>query len=160
MVEFRRARPGAVDIKRRVLTVSGTQQGMSKLQSERVIVALSKLALAHLTHTPITEVHHGCCVGADEQMHELIRRHFPSIKIHGHPSDIPEKTQWDILEDCDVKNPPAPPLTRNKWMIDVSYYLIAAPMQPRNVTRSGTWATIRYALKKLNPVNIYVFPNS
>lgn len=118
---------------------SGTQQGMTEEQIKAVIKAL-------VYAIQITEVHHGDCIGADDQFHEVIRRIDPGrmIKIIGHPaSDVaPEKRAH---KECDELCDPAPALQRNRIIVDRCTYLIAAPKTALEMRRSGTWSTIRYA---------------
>lgn len=147
-MEHRRARPGALARLRQVATFTGTQRGMTAYQIKEILQVFPPLN--------ILELHHGCCIGADVQMHKLVRQHFPTVKIIGHPSNIEDKTDWLTLADCDEKNPSAPPLTRNMWMVDMSYHVIAAPFQKKNTQRSGTWSTIRYAVRQHGPARVHI----
>lgn len=53
-----------------------------------------------------------------------------------------------------VIHPVAPPLERNKRMVDHAEFLIAAPRTVHEHQRSGTWATVRYARTVNRPVVI------
>lgn len=108
---------------------------------------------------PITAVHHGCCVGADCQFHELafqIGRHVDVIKWPcNHPTDRRECEGGRFAPQCfDPDNLPKP-LDRNRWMVDQADVVIAAAPTSHEVLRSGTWATIRYALSQQKPVKAF-----
>ena len=49
-------------------------------------------------------------------------------------------------------------LDRNHDIVDETELLIACPKEPEEITRSGTWATIRYARKKKKKLRI-ILPN-
>ncbi|MBS3914431.1 MAG: hypothetical protein KG003_08025 [Bacteroidetes bacterium] len=97
------------------------------------------------------EVHHGCCIGGDEKIHELIREYYPDVSIIGHP---PILTKFiSQITDFDELRLPLDFLHRNKEIVNETDILIALPSGPE-VIRSGTWATIRYALKGSKSVYI------
>jgi hypothetical protein len=50
-----------------------------------------------------------------------------------------------------------PPLVRNKIIVDRSELLIATPFHEKEILRSGTWMTIRYARSKVIPV-LFIWP--
>ena len=115
---------------------TGTQRGMTPAQQYEV---------AHLL-TAEDELHHGDCVGADEQVHGLAL--ILSIPIIRH---LP----WDEKKRAFCKGgkevEPKPYLKRNRDIVDATDVLVAAPSGPE-VLRSGTWSTVRYALKQKKPV--------
>lgn len=121
------------------IAFTGTQHGMTEEQIKALLKAL-------MYAIQIVEVHHGDCIGADAQFHDLIRKIAPptTIKIIGHPaSDVaPEKRAH---KQCDELRDPKPALERNKIMVDECTYLIATPKTALEMRRSGTWSTIRYA---------------
>jgi len=131
---------------------TGSRYGMTTQQ-------LDALA-AYLTALSPTEVHHGDCIGADSQFHSMCRE-FPAvllekwlnyITIHTHPPKDTSKQAAATL--ADVVHPRKPYLERNHDIVDASTVLIAAPKTPSEILHSGTWATVRYAKKKL--VHTYV----
>lgn len=91
------------------------------------------------------EFHHGCCIGSDEKFHRLMRQIFPNCKIIGHPPL--NKSLMAVGLDYDELYEPADYLVRDRQIVDVCQMLIATP-EGEEVLRSGTWATIRYALKQ------------
>ena len=117
---------------------TGTQRGMTSAQLEKVE--------AFLKERPPYFVIHGACIGADDEFDELAA----SLKIrrYAFPSDIKDKTvDPGILRSRTgssiVIAKPAPPLKRNKLIVDASNLLIACPGQNFEILRSGTWTTIR-----------------
>lgn len=126
------------------LGFTGTQDGMTQWQSQFVFNEMMDLAP--------TEAHHGCCVGADAEFHDILG--YSQAKVHGHP---PIKTDKMADCSCDVMHEPKDYLVRNHDIVDASEWLIAAPKGPEEM-RSGTWATVRYARKQKRPISI-VWPD-
>lgn len=52
------------------------------------------------------------------------------------------------------------PLDRNHWMADISTEVYAFPRTAKEILRSGTWSTIRYAKKIGNKVTMYPLDRS
>jgi hypothetical protein len=96
------------------------------------------------------ELHHGCCLGADEDAMSIgAYRH-----VVGHPPT--DRSFWSSYAN-DLSNEvrePKPYLERNKAIVDETNELWAMPEGPE-VMRSGTWATIRYARKLKRPIAIF-----
>jgi hypothetical protein len=120
--------------------ITGTSKGISKPQRDQ---------LWHIfwTYAPVT-LRHGDCIGADATAHSIAVAHG-GIKIWKHPSDLGTKRAW-----CAGGIPlnPEPPLMRNHRMIDAAAVaqkrVIALPAEDHEVLRSGTWSTVRYAVKQ------------
>jgi hypothetical protein len=91
------------------------------------------------------EFHHGCCVGADAEAHQLVLAVNNSIpfQIHGHPSNMVKQTAE--LEGFTIKRAAKNPIDRNQDIVDSVDLLIACPEERNPVLRSGTWSTIRKA---------------
>jgi hypothetical protein len=115
---------------------TGTQGGMSQHQKEQFV--LKMLAMGP------TEFHHGDCVGADFEAHELVREFLPIVRIVGH---IPEYNGKRAFAKCDELREPLPYLVRNHNIVDAVDFMFAAPKANAEEMRSGTWATVRYARK-------------
>jgi hypothetical protein len=101
----------------------------------------------------LTELHHGDCIGADADAHKLARA--CSARIVLHPPRLDRHRAWchgDLVRDSYDY------LTRNKHIVDDTSGLIATPKSAVEMTRSGTWSTVRYARKLNRPVWI-VFPD-
>jgi hypothetical protein len=113
--------------------------GTSKGMTERQRVAVSSL----LTVLESNHVHHGDCIGADEEFHEIARGLGMTVELH--PPSNPAKRAFC---KADTKWPEYEYLTRNKHIVDSSHILIATPQTKTEVQRSGTWSTVRYARKQ------------
>lgn len=125
---------------------TGTQFGMTDKQAEAVIKTLAQLHGDQL----YPRLHHGDCVGADAEAHAIAFSLGYVMTIHP-PIDGSKRAHCrarDIL-------PPADYMTRNSAIVAASEALVAAPRLPEAQSfRSGTWATIRRARRKLIPVYI------
>jgi hypothetical protein len=124
---------------------TGTQIGMSPFQMEKFLTVFSFLLP--------TVLHHGMCIGSDEEVEEMVHRCFPHVIVYGHPPINKSKMSTKcrphhILQAREY-------LARNKKIVDRSEALIAAPKGPEEL-RSGTWATIRYAKKQ--GISVSVLP--
>jgi len=124
-----------------IIGFTGTRAGMTEAQKKVVARLLEE-------HKP-SEVHHGDCIGADAHFHELAR----DIPRVGHPaSGVGD--QRAFCQNLSRTYESKPPLERNHDIVNASDFLIATPKESREVLRSGTWATIRYALKANKLVHI------
>lgn len=86
-----------------------------------------------------TELHHGDCVGADAQAHQIARD--LGLRVVGHP---PIKEELRAFCECDELREPDDYLVRNRHIVQETEILLALPQGPEEV-RSGTWSTVRYA---------------
>lgn len=120
---------------------TGTVEGMSVEQIREVKRLLSDLQPTH--------VHHGDCVGADSQFHDLAE----GTTVHIHPPGNPKKRAF---RRGNWQAPPRPYLQRNQDIVNSSHALIACPKEYVGVLRSGTWATVRRAMKKGIPVYLVI----
>lgn len=139
---------------------TGTKRGMTMPQAQTV-ASLLKMArdvqAGHVTRRPV--FHHGLCVGADAQGHEIA--HALGYRIIGHPaSDVAEEYRADLVLGLtpDVVEPAVPALVRDS-VIASEPILVAAPAQDAEVRRSGTWATIRRGWLSRGTVVHIVFPD-
>lgn len=155
----------------KVVGFTGTRVGMTNAQRE---------TLSHLLREDqITMAVHGGCEGADWNFHGLVldTPHaeqitiavYPSTLTHSYPPPILDAVQrgellqhvWNRLGASIVYSPQAP-LTRNRQMVqlvrryDGIYY--ATPKSELEELRSGTWATIRAALKCKVQLKV-IYPN-
>lgn len=145
-------------MKRMVLGITGSREGMTGLQ---------KTALQHwLTDMvrelgePVDEVHHGDCIGVDEEAHYLIVENCFTKRIVIHPP-----ITNTLRANCLVLPPtpiqlevtaPAPYLDRDKAIVQASAVLLAFPKTPTETVRSGTWYTVRYARYRKRPIRIFL----
>ena len=126
---------------------TGTRAGMNDYQKNQV----ENLLYATMNPFDITEVHHGDCIGADTDFHNMCLGFLPIVI---HPSNLLTRA-WNegavrILE-------PKAPLVRDRDIVDSIDVLIATPRQCYEITRSGTWATVRYA-RKMHKLIYIIYP--
>ena len=121
------------------LGFSGTRAGMTAAQKAMVATILPRFRV----------LHHGDCVGADVQAHELARE--LSLEVQVHP---PISEQWRAHCQGDQSHPPRHHLVRNRDIVACTAELLAAPKGFAEDRRSGTWATVRYAREARRRVTI------
>ena len=127
---------------------TGTQAGLTEKQSVTI-----EALLKNLRRPGRMGFVFGLCVGADDQVamiagnlgYVLIARPGESIAKRG------RITPHFIY-------PPDGNLARNAAIVGDSDILVAAPRQPIEILRSGTWATVRAARKARIPICV-VLPN-
>lgn len=125
---------------------TGTRKGMSNRQLQIV-----ELLLCNFN---VSDGYHGGCIGADEQFHKLCNEKLIPPTIY--PSNISQ-----TYGDCPNyyhRHQPMKPLERNRRIVSESNIIIATPREDKEVLRSGTWSTIRYARKARKHI-IIVYPN-
>jgi len=96
-------------------------------------------------------LHHGDCFGADCEAHGIALEIGGCVGIEIHPPENEYKRAWCSLVENQNKvigsHNPKPYLKRNHDIVEATTVLIAAPKEKKEVLRSGTWATVRYARK-------------
>jgi hypothetical protein len=117
---------------------TGTQRGMTDPQKATVFRLLQE-SIAGGAY----RFHHGDCIGADSQAHDIAREVGMHVIVH--PPEIATKRAFCVYPD-EIR-PKKPYLERNHDICDECDVLIAAPSGPEQL-RSGTWATVRYAVKQ------------
>jgi hypothetical protein len=123
---------------------TGTRYGLSVEQKMEI-----KKVLGSYNSTTII-VHHGDCIGADTDFHTICKE--IGIKTIIHPP-IDEKLR--AFNIGDVILPSKEYIERNHDIVENTSLLIACPYdKKKEITRSGTWATIRYARKLLKKVEL------
>lgn len=117
-----------------IIGFTGTRDGMTDAQRETVEALLKGFRPE--------EVHHGDCVGSDEQFHNLVVWET-NAQIIIHP---PIKDQYRAWCDPCGADPRSPMdyLDRNRDIVDECDLLIAAPESMSSYS-GGTWYTIRCA---------------
>jgi hypothetical protein len=127
------------------LGMTGNRFGMSDVAKKRLIEFIES--------NNITEVHHGDCVGADKDFHDICESF--NIKIIIHPPIID-----DLRAFCksDVILEPKDYHVRNNYIVDSTDMLIGFPNSKKETLRSGTWSTIRHARRTGKDLHI-IFPN-
>lgn len=125
---------------------TGTRHGMTPQQMAIVSYVIGRIVVAHVGRVPFT-AHHGDCVGADAQFHDLCRQR--DFRVVSHP---PTDQTHRAHKVVDESWPPAPYLRRNRAIVNVSQFMIATPAEATEQTRGGTWSTVRYARKCDRPL--------
>lgn len=120
---------------------TGTRDGMTEHQKRTVDDLLA-------FHQP-DWVHHGSCVGADYDFHQIARR--LSIKIKGH---LPINTSLMAKLDFDDENEPKSYLKRNADIVNETDWLIACPKESSKQFKGGTWWTFHYANTRGLPITV------
>ena len=115
---------------------SGTRAGMTSSQIYRVDFLLEADIITQVAH-------HGDCIGADSDFHQLARLH--GLEIIGHPPLVEKLRAFCDFDEC---REPKPYLDRDHDIVDESDWLIFTPGTLTEILRSGTWATVRYAKKR------------
>ena len=130
------------------VSFTGTRQGMSEWQKQQLDM------WAWTNRNKLVQFSHGCCIGADVEAHLIIRKRCENnVFISVFPSTA--KTRAEVPADANYIALAKPPLERDKDIVDAGHdLLIAAPLLMKDFSRSGTWATVRYARKKKVPVLI------
>lgn len=114
---------------------TGTRRGLTDPQRWMLEVTLSKAA------ERFEALHHGDCVGADEVAHQIALKYGMPVVIHP-----PENTKLRAWCQRAAKIHDAQPyLERNRSIVRETDWLIACPDTEHEVTRSGTWSTVRFA---------------
>lgn len=130
------------------LGFTGTQKGWTVEQKRCMECIVSK--------TEPSEWHHGCCIGSDSELHELllVRR---GVIIH-HPPINTTKKAFCKMRIGDTVLPAKDYIIRNHDIVDSSSVLFATPNSLEETLRSGTWATVRYA-KRIGQKVVVVYPD-
>lgn len=132
-----------------ILGFTGTREGMTNVQREGVAEFLR-------VNRP-TVVHHGDCIGADSEFHDsALLLSEPPPRIETHPCDL---ATFRANRKADVVHPIKSPKERNQDIVNASEQLLAAPKTVVfGSSRSGTWQTIRLALRGKKTVTV-VWPD-
>ena len=128
--------------------IPGTQDGMTlqqELTARRFIDWLSQ---------QYSVLHHGDCIGADEEFHYLVRK-YTKWRVITHPCTITKKRAYCA---ADMSYGPKSPLDRNHDIANSIGMLLVFPKGYTEELRSGTWATVRYARKRNIPIWI-IYPD-
>jgi hypothetical protein len=87
-------------------------------------------------------LHHGDCVGADAQAHDIAVELGRAIIIHPPIGGARARRAWKAAPDVREAKPY---LKRNKDIVRETELLIATPAEASEQQRSGTWSTVRFA---------------
>jgi hypothetical protein len=95
---------------------------------------------------PDSEFHYGRCIGWDDKAAAIARS--VGYRLIGHPP-TDRRQIGRVIPDIEL--PPLPYLERDRRLVDATRKLLAAPHTPYEVLRSGTWATVRFAVRRGKP---------
>jgi len=131
-----------------IIGFTGTRQGLSAWQRILLFSELRAYARADFEITTgftavgaTPEFHHGGCVGADAEAHQMARTLGYRIVVHW-----PENRKHEAnLSGPFVSAGRKPYLIRNEDIVKACDLLIATPLTDKEQLRSGTWSTIRMA---------------
>lgn len=138
---------------KKIYGFTGTREGMNSNQKKQIKQLLQK----DLDIGVEIEVHHGDCIGADKDFHDICCELSSDIEIIIHPGGL--QTGHNSLRaycKSDTIKPIKDYLDRNRDIVDMSDALIACPISDVEILRSGTWYTIRYARKVNTPILMFV----
>lgn len=133
---------------------TGTRSGLNQIQKESIV----NLLKTNLNSGFGVEVHHGDCIGADSDFHQIceqfiVNQYFQNkITIQIHP---PNDSKLRAYCNCSNIFEPKPYLQRNKDIVNQTDILIGCPHSFEEQTRSGTWMTIRYAKKSNKKILLF-----
>lgn len=128
------------------LGITGTHKGMTPKQKCTVHAIVGFLLP--------DEAHHGDCIGADAEFHDIIRELTKAV-IVVHPPINPTRRAW---KQGDFVLKPKPYMVRDDDVIAESHLMLATPHGFNEIVRSGTWATIRHTRKAFKPL-IIIWPD-
>lgn len=126
--------------------MTGTRNGMTEAQAETFLRILKE------KETDDNWLHHGDCVGADADAHDLATS--IGYQTHIHP---PIKTEVRAFKEGTKMCKEDSYFARNRDIVNDSTLLLGFPATPFE-TKGGTWYTINFA-KKFNHNLIIVFPD-
>jgi hypothetical protein len=125
---------------------TGTHHGMTDAQ---------KATLRTFLAGGSGEFHHGDCVGADSEAHDIADAGGYQIVLH--PPSNPFRRAFRKVPAERVRLE-KPYMVRNKDIVLEATTLIATPAEPEEQPRGGTWSTVRFA-RKQQKVVVLILPD-
>ncbi len=119
-----------------ILGFTGTRNGMTEAQKRKFAALLRERG--------VTELHHGDCVGADEDAHNIARQHGINIVIHP-PVDSADRA---FCMGAYYTHQPRTHFQRNRDIVADTDALAATPLLEVETPTGGTWYTIRAGRKR------------
>jgi hypothetical protein len=132
-----------------IVGFTGSRHGMTEQQRHKVRKIMTKY--------DVKEAHHGDCVGADAEFHDLCVS--LGIKIVVHP---PSNSSLRAYKDTGSVTvlPTKSYQERNRDIVTSTEFLIACPETETRQPHSGTWYTISHAQLHYKKIFIFAkFPN-
>lgn len=132
---------------------TGTRKGMTSAQHGAVQSILLYFVPHPASCLAPAYFHHGDCIGADAQAHDLASTLEYWIVLHPPTEDT--RRAFKLAQTvCQPYNY----MTRNRHIVEACSTLIATPKEFREVLRSGTWSAVR-AARKLQRHTLIVWPD-
>ena len=138
---------------------TGTSRGTNDLQKAHLKHFLKGIIFSNPAD-PV-EFHHGHCIGADDEMAAIAKEVGCVVIAHpGYPSKKPLDTTFRAANTWynDVTLPAKDFISRDHDIVNETHFLVAAPHGEKEVRRSGTWTTVRYA-RKVGKQVTFCWPN-
>lgn len=108
------------------------------------------------------EFHHGWCIGADDEAAAIAKVAGCTVIAHpGFSKGKPDDTTFRAMNEHynDAVLPAKEFIARDHDIVDITECLVAAPHGEKELVRSGTWTTVRYARKKNRNI-VMVWPHN
>lgn len=126
---------------------TGTHRGASAFQLDELVKTLTQLRDTHAEQFTV-ELHHGQCIGADEQAAKAAKGLGYRVVAHPGLAKDPKNLLYRAeFEGNDEVRDAKPFIERDHDIVDESTIMIATPVSREDHVRSGTWTTVRYAKK-------------
>lgn len=126
--------------------VTSSCLGLTKLQEQWIANFLNENTAYVL--------HHGDCVGGDDEVAHLFAEY--GTYIIAHPGNSMTHRAYSTANDLIL--PSMDNLRRNRVIVTHSEFMLALPGTAFEIMRSGTWHTIRYAKNQKVPL-VVIKPN-
>lgn len=123
---------------------TGTRNGMTQAQKDVVRTLLRN-------EKPDFCIH-GDCIGADEDFDTICS--LDNIRRGIRPCTFVDMRAHCDKRGAEILSEPTNPMQRNRDIVAQVDVLIGCPPNDTMLPRGGTWATIRYGLKKGIPVYV------
>jgi hypothetical protein len=133
-----------------VLAFTGSRRGLTPAQ----LAALAEVLAGY----PGATLHNGCAEGADEAALDIA--YDLGLRLECWPCNYDQRERaWNYVYENPLAtlHPTAPPLERNRRMVEAASVVVACPDGPEE-RRSGTWSTVR-AARRLGRSIVIVWPD-
>lgn len=102
----------------------------------------------------MTEFHHGCCLGADDDAFDICTEFAKTAHRIAHPPRNRGLISANAEAFSDEVCPALPYLERNFNIAEACEHLFATPAESDEQQTGGTWHTIRCARRLRRPITI------
>jgi|ERR1019366_991160 hypothetical protein len=126
---------------------TGTRKGMARFQYKSVL----EWEVWRMLEGFPTFVHHGDCIGADDDFDDIAHAYYAKVIIHPPINSLYRAWCPNFYERRPVKDYSP----RNKDIVNESHIMIACPKKMIEEIQSGTWSAIRYARKQGKTIHFF-----